>query len=134
MIGVVENVGPAVVSITSSSSPGGVGPPAGAGSGFFFADDGYLITNDHVAATAVVGGLKVIEKRLSRDRYGQCFAWFPGSNHFKTLLEAVSGRSDSSLRRVQRRVDTLLRETRPDHLPVHAEQAIRAQFDIHLPE
>lgn len=59
VIGVVESVGPAVVSITSSSSPGGVGPPAGAGSGFFFTDDGYLITNDHVAATAVVGGLKV---------------------------------------------------------------------------
>lgn len=59
MIGVVEDVGPAVVSISSSRSPGGGGPPTGAGSGFFFTTDGYLITNDHVAATAAPGGLKV---------------------------------------------------------------------------
>lgn len=60
VIRVVDNVGPAVVSITSSRAPGGIGPPAGAGSGFFFTDDGYLITNDHVAAIAAIGGLKVV--------------------------------------------------------------------------
>lgn len=64
VINVVESVGPAVVSITSSRSPGTAGPPASSGSGFFFTDDGYLITNDHVAATAAIGGLKVRLQKL----------------------------------------------------------------------
>ncbi len=48
VIGVVEEVGPAVVSIARSSRRG----PAGAGSGVVFAPDGYVLTNAHVAAGA----------------------------------------------------------------------------------
>jgi S1-C subfamily serine protease len=45
---VVEQVGPAVVSIGRSSKQG----PAGAGSGVVFTPDGYVLTNAHVAAGA----------------------------------------------------------------------------------
>ncbi len=48
VIRVVEEVGPAVVSIARSSRRG----PAGAGSGVVFAPDGYVLTNAHVAAGA----------------------------------------------------------------------------------
>jgi S1-C subfamily serine protease len=51
VVGVVESVGPAVVSITRarSSNPRG---PAGAGSGVSYTPDGYVLTNAHVAAGA----------------------------------------------------------------------------------
>ena len=51
VVGVVESVGPAVVSITraGSSNPRG---PAGAGSGVSYTPDGYVLTNAHVAAGA----------------------------------------------------------------------------------
>jgi S1-C subfamily serine protease len=48
VVRVVEEVGPAVVSIARSSQRG----PAGAGSGVVFAQDGYVLTNAHVAAGA----------------------------------------------------------------------------------
>ncbi len=48
VIRVVEEVGPAVVSIARSSARGA----AGAGSGVVFASDGYVLTNAHVAAGA----------------------------------------------------------------------------------
>jgi S1-C subfamily serine protease len=48
VVGVVEQVGPAVVSISRASKRG----PAGAGSGVLFAPDGYVLTNAHVAAGA----------------------------------------------------------------------------------
>jgi S1-C subfamily serine protease len=48
VIHVVEQVGPAVVSIARSSPRG----PAGAGSGVVFAPDGYVLTNAHVAGGA----------------------------------------------------------------------------------
>jgi S1-C subfamily serine protease len=48
VVGVVEEVGPAVVSIARSSRRG----PAGAGSGLVFAPDGYVLTNAHVAGGA----------------------------------------------------------------------------------
>ena len=48
VVRVVEDVGPAVVSIGRTSRRG----PAGAGSGVVFTPDGYVLTNAHVAAGA----------------------------------------------------------------------------------
>src|SRR5580704_2295626 len=48
VVHVVEQVGPAVVSIGRSSRRG----PAGSGSGVVFTPDGYVLTNAHVAAGA----------------------------------------------------------------------------------
>src|SRR5437867_12790158 len=51
VIGVVEQVGPAVVSL-SVRTPRGRGMREGAGSGVLFAPDGYVLTNAHVVASA----------------------------------------------------------------------------------
>ena len=59
---------------------------------------------------------------------------YPALGDRQSVADWLEAGAESIWQRAQRRVDTLLRETRPDHLPVHAEQAIRAQFDIHLPE
>jgi S1-C subfamily serine protease len=48
VVSVVEQVGPAVVSIARASRRG----PSGAGSGLVFTPDGYVLTNAHVAAGA----------------------------------------------------------------------------------
>jgi S1-C subfamily serine protease len=48
VVGVVESVGPSVVSISRSTRRG----PAGAGSGVLFTPDGYALTNAHVVAGA----------------------------------------------------------------------------------
>jgi S1-C subfamily serine protease len=48
VVGVADEVGPAVVSIARSSRQG----PAGAGSGVVFAQDGYVLTNAHVVSDA----------------------------------------------------------------------------------
>jgi S1-C subfamily serine protease len=48
IVRVVDDVGPAVISISRSGPPG----QSGAGSGVVFAPDGYILTNAHVAAGA----------------------------------------------------------------------------------
>ncbi len=50
--GVVDQAGPAVVSLELASKRG----PAGAGSGFVVTPDGYVMTNSHVVAAAVANG------------------------------------------------------------------------------
>jgi S1-C subfamily serine protease len=57
VVSVVESVGPAVVSIARRGARSR--SPDGAGSGFFFTPDGYLLTNAHVAHEA-----KSLEARL----------------------------------------------------------------------
>src|SRR5271157_2287120 len=53
IVKVVEEVGPAVVGITTGSpSPRQAAEQAGAGSGVLIAPDGYILTNDHVVAQA----------------------------------------------------------------------------------
>ncbi|MGO9395629.1 MAG: hypothetical protein ACLP7A_13590, partial [Desulfobaccales bacterium] len=48
IVKVVEEVGPAVVGITTGSpSPRQAAEQAGAGSGVLIAPDGYILTNDH---------------------------------------------------------------------------------------
>jgi S1-C subfamily serine protease len=53
VVGVVERVGPAVVSISlGAAEKGDEFEPVGAGSGFVIAPDGYLVTNCHVVQNA----------------------------------------------------------------------------------
>jgi S1-C subfamily serine protease len=69
VIGVVEQVGPAVVSITASS-PGRFREREGSGSGVLFTPDGYALTNAHVVA-----GAKRLRLRLT-----------DGSTHDATIV------------------------------------------------
>jgi len=48
---IVQNVRPSVVSIKAEGSSG-----SGTGSGFIFREDGYIVTNNHVAAPSLNGG------------------------------------------------------------------------------
>ena len=48
---IVQNVKPSVVSIKAEGSSG-----SGTGSGFIFREDGYIVTNNHVAAPAINSG------------------------------------------------------------------------------
>lgn len=48
---IVQNVRPSVVSIKAEGNSG-----SGTGSGFIYREDGYIVTNNHVAAPAINGG------------------------------------------------------------------------------
>ena len=48
---IVQNVKPSVVSIKAEGNSG-----SGTGSGFIYREDGYVVTNNHVAAPAINGG------------------------------------------------------------------------------
>ena len=48
---IVQNVKPSVVSIKAEGSSG-----SGTGSGFIYREDGYIVTNNHVAAPSINGG------------------------------------------------------------------------------
>ena len=48
---IVQNVKPSVVSIKAEGNSG-----SGTGSGFIYREDGYIVTNNHVAAPAIKGG------------------------------------------------------------------------------
>jgi putative serine protease PepD len=48
---IVQNVKPSVVSIKAEGNSG-----SGTGSGFIYREDGYIVTNNHVAAPAINGG------------------------------------------------------------------------------
>jgi S1-C subfamily serine protease len=64
VVGVVEAVGPAVVSISTGRETAAEGfEPMGAGSGFAIAPDGYLVTNSHV-----VRGARKIEAAFTDGR------------------------------------------------------------------
>jgi S1-C subfamily serine protease len=62
VVRVVEQVGPAVVSIARASRRG----PSGAGSGVVFAPDGYVLTNAHVVAGADELELRFTDGTTSR--------------------------------------------------------------------
>ena len=57
VIGVVENVAPAVVKVDTILKKNGKSQRAGSGSGFVFSSDGYILTNSHVISNA--NGIRV---------------------------------------------------------------------------
>jgi S1-C subfamily serine protease len=57
VIGVVEKVGPAVVSITVKQNRGRGYGAEGAASGIIFAPDGYILTNNHVVENTIEVGV-----------------------------------------------------------------------------
>jgi S1-C subfamily serine protease len=62
VVAVVEQVGPAVVSISAGSHrPGGPAGVVGAGSGVIFTPDGYVLTNSHVVHAATDLGVTLTD-------------------------------------------------------------------------
>ncbi len=59
---------------------------------------------------------------------------YPALGDRQSVADWLDAGGESIWQRAQQRVDTLLRESSPNHLPARAEQTIRATFAIHLPE
>ena len=85
VVGVVESVELAVVSVEADGDRGG--EPRGQGSGFFVTPDGYLLTNDHVVEH--IGGRAVVTLSDGRRIQARVIGSDPGNRPRGTARQRI---------------------------------------------